>query len=208
MSALRILPDIFWVGAVDWDVRNFHGHTYTTKRGTTYNAYLILDEKIALVDTVYGPFSDELIKNIQEIIPTQTIDYIIANHVEIDHSGALPEVLKVCPKANVLGTEKCREGLYRHYYGNWDFQVVKTGDKLKLGKKTLTFIEAPMVHWPDSMFTYCPQEELLLPNDAFGQHYATNERFDDEVELSALMDEAVKYYANILWPLGSVILED
>jgi flavorubredoxin len=188
-------------------VRNFHGHTYTTKRGTTYNAYLILDEKIALVDTVYGPFSDELIKNIQEIIPTQTIDYIIANHVEIDHSGALPEVLKVCPKANVLGTEKCREGLYRHYYGNWDFQVVKTGDKLKLGKKTLTFIEAPMVHWPDSMFTYCPQEELLLPNDAFGQHYATNERFDDEVELSALMDEAVKYYANILWPLGSVILK-
>ena len=207
MSILKILPDIYWVGAVDWDVRNFHGHTYTTKRGTTYNAYLILDDKITLVDTVYGPFTDELIENIREIIPVEKIDYIIANHVETDHSGALPGILKLCPKVKVLGTEKCKEGLYRHYYSNWDFQVVKTGDKLKLGKKTLTFVEAPMVHWPDSMFTYCPEEQLLLPNDAFGQHYATSERFDDEVDQCALMDEAAKYYGNILWPLGPVILK-
>jgi len=207
MSHLKILPDIYSVGTVDWNVRNFHGHTYTTKRGTTYNAYLIVDEKIALVDTVLGSFSEELIANIREIVPVENIDYVIANHVETDHSGALPAVMKLCPKAKVLGTEKCKEGLYRNYYENWDFQVVKTDDKLKLGKRTLSFIEAPMVHWPDSMFTYCPEEELLMPNDAFGQHYATSERFDDEVDQCALMDEAAKYYANILWPLNSIILK-
>jgi flavorubredoxin len=207
MSALKILPDIYSVGVVDWNVRNFHGHTYTTKRGTTYNAYLIIDEKIALVDTVLVSFSDELISNIKEIIPLEKIDYIIANHVETDHSGALPELMKLCPKAKVIGTEKCKEGLYRNYYGNWEFEVVKTGDKLKLGKRTLTFFEAPMIHWPDSMFTYCAEEELLMPNDAFGQHYATSERFDDEVDQCALMDEAAKYYGNILMPLGQIILK-
>jgi len=207
MPALKILPDIYSVGVIDWDVRTFHGHTYTTKRGTTYNAYLILDDKITLVDTVLGSFADELIENIKQVIPVEKIDYIIANHVEIDHSGALPEILKLCPEAKVFGTEKCKEGLYRNYYGNWDFQIVKTQDKLKLGKKNLTFIEAPMIHWPDSMFTYCPEEELLLPNDAFGQHYATSERFDNEADECALMDEAAKYYANILWPLSTVILK-
>lgn len=207
MAYLKILPDIYSVGVVDWNVRTFHGHTYTTKRGTTYNAYLILDEKIVLVDTVMSSFADELIENIKQIIPVEKIDYVIANHVETDHSGALPEIMKLCPKAKVLGTAKCKEGLYRNYYGNWDFQVVKTGDKLNLGKRSLTFIEAPMIHWPDSMFTYCPEEQLLMPNDAFGQHYATSERFDDEVDQCALWDEAAKYYANILWPLGAVILK-
>jgi len=207
MSVLKILPDIYSVGVVDWNVRVFHGHTYSTNRGSTYNAYLIVDDKVALVDTVYGPFAGELIENIREIIPVEKIDYVIANHVETDHSGALPAIMKLCPKAKVLGTEKCKEGLYKHYYGSWDSQVVKSGDKLKLGKRTLTFLEAPMIHWPDSMFTYCPEEELLLPNDAFGQHYATSERFDDEVDQCALMDEAIKYYANILWPLGSIILK-
>ncbi len=207
MANIKILPDIYSVGVVDWNVRTFHGHTYTTKRGTTYNAYLILDDKVTLVDTVLGSFSAELIEDIREVIPVEKIDYVIANHVETDHSGALPDIMKLCPKAKVFGTEKCKDGLYRHYYGNWDFQVVKTGDKLKLGRRTLTFIEAPMIHWPDSMFTYCPEEQLLLPNDAFGQHYATSERFDDEVDQCALMDEAAKYYGNILWPLGFVILK-
>ncbi len=207
MSIIKLLPDIYSVGVVDWDVRTFHGHTYTTKRGTTYNAYLILDDKVTLVDTVYGPFADELIENIKKIIPPEKIDYIVANHVETDHSGALPAIMKLCPKAKVLGTAKCKEGLFRHYYGNWDFQIVKTGEKLKLGRRTLTFVEAPMVHWPDSMFTYCPEDQLLLPNDAFGQHYATSERFDDEANECELMDEAAKYYGNILWPLGSVILK-
>ena len=205
MSVLKILPDIYSVGVIDWNMRSFHGHTYTTKRGSTYNAYLIMDEKIALVDTVLGIFSPELIANIKKITPLENIDYIIANHVETDHSGALPEIMKLCPKAKIIGTAKCKEGLYKNYYGNWDFQAVKTGDTLKLGKRTLTFIEAPMIHWPDSMFTYCGQDALLMPNDAFGQHLATSERFADEVDSCVLWDEAAKYYANILWPLGSVI---
>jgi len=207
MAVLEILPGIYSVGVVDWNVRNFHGHTYTTKRGTTYNAYLIIDEKVTLVDTVYGPFAAELMENIRQVIPVEKIDYIIANHVETDHSGALPEIMKLVPKAKIFGTKNCKEGLYRYYYGDWDFGIVKTGDKLKLGKRSLTFIEAPMVHWPDSMFTYCPEEELLMPNDAFGQHLATNERFADQVDQCALWDEAAKYYSNILWPLGTVILK-
>ncbi len=207
MPSVRILPDIYWVGVVDWNIRTFHGHTYSTQRGTTYNAYLIIDDKIALVDTVAAPFADELIENIKQIIAPEKIDYIIANHVETDHSGALPKLIKLCPKAKVLGTQKCKEGLYKHYYGKWDFQVVKTQDKLQLGKRSLSFIEAPMIHWPDSMFTYCPEEQLLLPNDAFGQHLASSERFDDQVDQAVLMDEAVKYYANILWPLSPLILK-
>jgi flavorubredoxin len=207
MSITKLLPDIYSVGVIDWNVRTFHGHTYTTKRGTTYNAYLIIDDKIALVDTVLGSFADELIENIRQVIPPEKIDYVIANHVETDHSGALPALMKLCSKAKVLGTAKCKEGLYKNYYENWDFQVVKTGDVLKLGKRTLTFLEAPMIHWPDSMFTYCPQEQLLMPNDAFGQHLATNERFADEVDQCSLWDEAAKYYGNILWPLGAIILK-
>lgn len=207
MSVIKILPDVYSVGAVDWNVRTFHGHTYATKRGTTYNAYLIIDEKITLVDTVYGPFSQELIENIRQVIPIDKIGYIIANHVETDHSGALPEIMKLAPQAKIFGTERCRDGLYRHYYKNWDFQVVKSGDKLKLGKKNLEFLEAAMIHWPDSMFTYCPEEELLMPNDAFAQHLATKERFADEVDQCVLWDEAEKYYANILWPLSPIILK-
>ncbi len=207
MPKTEILPGIYWVGAIDWDVRSFHGHTYTTKRGTTYNAYLIIDEKIALIDTVPGIFKDELIEKIKEIIPPEKIDYIIANHVESDHSGALPAIHKLCPKAKILGSAKCKDGLYKHYYQDWDFQIVKTGDKLKLGKKTLTFLEAPMLHWPDSMFTYVVEDALLMPNDAFGQHLASKERFADEVAQDALMDEATKYYANILWPLSGLVVK-
>ncbi|MBI5144181.1 MAG: flavodoxin domain-containing protein, partial [Candidatus Omnitrophica bacterium] len=207
MRPVEIRKGIYWMGAVDWNMRTFHGHTYTTKRGTTYNAYLIVDDKTALVDTVYGPFADEMVEKIREIIPPEKIDYIIANHVETDHSGVMPRLMKLCPKAKVIGTAKCKDGLYRHYYENWDFQVVKTGDKISLGKRTLNFIEAAMIHWPDSMFTYCPEEGLLMPNDAFGQHYATSERFDDEVDQAVLMDEAAKYYGNILWPLSSIILK-
>lgn len=205
MSRIEIKPDIFWVGAVDWAVRAFHGHTYTTQRGTTYNAYLIKDEKIALVDTVYRPFAREMIEHISEVVDPATIDYVIANHVESDHTGGLPMLMRLCPKAKVVGTQKCRDGLFKHYYENWDFQIVKTGDSIKLGKRTLRFIEAPMIHWPDSMFTYCPEEQLLMPNDAFGQHLASSERFADQVDQCALWEEAKKYYANILWPLGTVI---
>ncbi len=206
MKPCEIKKGVYWVGVVDWNMRSFHGHTFSTRHGTTYNAYLIIDEKITLIDTVYGPFADELIENIRSIVPIEKIDYVVSNHVETDHSGSMPAIMKLIPKAKVYCTKKGREGLYKNYYGDWDFQEVKTGDTLKLGKRTLTFIEAPMIHWPDSMFTYCREEELLMPNDAFGQHMATGERFDDEVDQCVLMDEAKTYYANILTPLGAIIL--
>jgi anaerobic nitric oxide reductase flavorubredoxin len=205
MKPVEIKKGIYSVGVIDWNVRSFHGHTYTTKRGTTYNSYLIVDDKITLVDTVHKSFTDEFIDNIRQIVPVEKIDYVIANHVEPDHSGSMPAIMKLAPKAKVFGTQKCKDGLFRYYYENWDFTVVKTGDKLPLGKRTLSFIEAPMIHWPDSMFTYCAEEALLMPNDAFGQHIATSERFADEIDRCALMEEAAKYYANILWPLSSLI---
>ncbi len=207
MAAVEIKKNVYWVGAVDWNVRHFHGYTYSTRRGTTYNAYLIVDEKIGLVDTVLAPFGEEMIGSIRSIVDPAKIDYVIANHVETDHSGALPQLLKLCPNAKLLGTKRCHEGLVRNYHEpGWPFQEVKTEDTLQLGKKSLSFIEAPMIHWPDSMFTYCPQERLLLPNDAFGQHFATSQRFADQVDHQVLMEEAKKYFANILWPLGDVIL--
>jgi flavorubredoxin len=205
MSAIQIAENIYWVGAVDWSLRSFHGHTYTTRRGSSYNAYLIIDEKVTLIDTVHGPFAPELINNIRQVVDPAKIDYIVANHVETDHSGALPEVLKLCPKAKVFGTARCKDGLYRYYYVDMDFQVVKTGDKLPLGKRTLEFIEAPMIHWPDSMFTYIVEDQILMPNDAFGQHLASSGRFDDQVDQCTLMEEATIYYANILWPLSALI---
>ncbi|MBN1823417.1 MAG: flavodoxin domain-containing protein [Endomicrobiales bacterium] len=205
MSAVKIAENIYWVGAVDWKVRSFHGHTYSTKRGTTYNSYLVVDDKITLVDGVHASFADEMLDNIRRIIDPSKIECIVANHVETDHSGAIPRLLELNPKAKVYGTAKCKEGLHRYYYVPMDFQVVKTGDELKLGQKTLKFIEAPMIHWPDSMFTYVVEDAILMPNDAFGQHFASSERFADEVDQCALWDEAAKYYANILWPLGSII---
>jgi len=206
MHSVKVLENIFWVGAVDWNVRNFHGFTYSTHRGTTYNTYLIVDEKTALIDSVYGPFAEEMIERIKEIIDPSKIDYVVANHVETDHSGAISEMLKLVPHAKVVGTARCKEGLQKHYFGNWDFQVVKTGDEISLGERSLKFIEAPMLHWPDSMFTYIEKDGLLLPNDAFGQHLATSKRFDDEVDEKILMDEAAKYYANILWPFSQLVI--
>ena len=131
---------------------------------------------------------------------------MVANHVETDHSGSISEILKLAPKAKVFGTARCKEGLRKHYFGNWDFQVVKTGDEVNLGERSLRFIEAPMLHWPDSMFTYIEKDALLLPNDAFGQHLATSKRFDDEVDDNILMWEAAKYYANILWPFSPLVI--
>jgi anaerobic nitric oxide reductase flavorubredoxin len=208
MAAIEIKKDIYWVGAVDWNLRHFHGHTYSTQRGTTYNAYLIRDEKTVLIDTVLASFGPGMIESIRSVVDPAKIDYVIANHVETDHSGALPQILKLCPKAKLLCTQRCREGLVRNYHGqSWQFQEVKTGDEISLGRRRLSFIEAPMIHWPDSMFSYCPEEKLLLPNDAFGQHFASAFRFSDQVDYHDLMDEAKKYYANILWPLAKIILK-
>jgi len=211
MAKIELTKGVYWVGVVDWNLRDFHG--YTTPRGGTYNAYLIVDEKIALVDTVKHAFAGEMIERIKEIIDPSKIDYIVSNHVEMDHSGSLPEITKIAVNAQVIATEKGKEGLFRHYRTNWNFRTVKTGDELKLGKKTLFFITAPMLHWPDSMFTYLKEDKILLSNDGFGQHLASSFRFDENVcslvgyDCDTVMDEAAKYYSNILMPFAGIILK-
>jgi flavorubredoxin len=203
LNKVEIKPDIYWVGGIDWGIRNFHG--YSTNRGTTYNAYLIVDRKITLVDTVKHYLFDEMLPMIKEIIDPSKIDYIISNHVEMDHSGSLDKILEFCPKATILTSTRGEKGLRRHYKKDWNFKVVKSGDTLNIGKRTLHFVEIPMVHWPDSMVTYSSSDKLLLPNDAFGQHIASSERFDDEIDWGILKEEAAKYYANIVMPYGSQV---
>ncbi|MEM2995672.1 MAG: flavodoxin domain-containing protein [Candidatus Bathyarchaeia archaeon] len=203
MVKVELANDVFWVGAVDWNIRDFHG--YTTKRGTTYNAYLIRDEQNVLVDTVKYTFADELSKNVSEIVNSESLDYIVINHVEMDHSSALPHIIEHAKNAKILSSQKGKEGLVKYYGENLPVETVKTGDKLRIGKRTLMFIEAPMLHWPDSMFTYVMEDGILMPNDAFGQHLATSQRFDDQIEESVLMEEASKYYANILMPFAPLI---
>lgn len=201
MNAIKIKEDIYWVGAVDWSVRNFHG--YTTNRGATYNAYLILDEKITLIDTVKEPFKEELIERISSIIDPEKIDYVVSNHVEMDHSGAIPRIMEVCKNAVIVTSAPSGlKGLTAHYGNSYSYQAVKAGESISLGKRTLSFVPTPMLHWPDNMVTYCPEEKLLFSNDAFGQHYSSSQRFDDECPLSVVMDEAKKYYANIIMLYG------
>ena len=204
MNPVELKNRIYWVGAVDYDVRDFHG--YVTPQGTSYNAYLIHDEKTALVDTVKKGFGEELLARVRGTLDPSRLDYLVVNHVEMDHSGAVPEVLEAAPRAVIVCTQKGREGLERHYgIAGRTFKIVKTGDTLSLGKRTLQFIAAPMIHWPDSMFTYVAEDKVLLPNDGFGQHLARPQRFADEVGEDLCMEEAAKYYANILMPLGGVI---
>jgi flavorubredoxin len=204
MGRVELKKGIYWVGAIDWNVRDFHG--YSTSFGTTYNAYLILDEKNVLVDTVKAPFYLEMLGRISEIIDPSRIDVIISNHVEMDHSGSLSQIVDRIGKPMVFATERGVKGLEKHYQKKMNFKTVKTGETLSLGHRTLTFVEAPMLHWPDSMFTYINEDHLLLPNDAFGQHLASSQRFNDEIE-DEVMRHAAKYFANILWPLAPLILK-
>lgn len=200
MNAIQIKDGIYWVGALDWHLRNFHG--YTTNRGATYNAYLIIDEKVALIDTVKAPFSRELLERIRSIIDPSRIDYIISNHVEMDHSGALPALMEACPNATVVTSAPSGvKGLTAHY-GPHNYMAVKNNDTLSLGKRSLSFVTTPMLHWPDNMVTWCPEEKILFSNDAFGQHYCTNTRFDDDSDFCETMQEAKKYYANIIMCYG------
>ena len=201
----QITKDVFSVGVIDWNMRNFHGNTFITKNGVTYNSYLINDNEPALIDVVHKGFEDEFIKNILEIISPEKIKHVILNHLEPDHSGAIEYMAKVLKNAKFYGTAKLKEGLLKYYDLNIEINVVKTGDKINLGSNTLTFVEVPMVHWPDSMITYCPEKKVLFSNDAFGQHIATNKTFTDEIEQDILWQEVAKYYANILWPLGTMI---
>jgi flavorubredoxin len=203
MAKVEIKPDIFWVGGIDWDLRDFHG--YITQRGSSYNAYLILDEKVTLVDTVKHYKFEEMLSRIKEIIEPSKIDHIVSNHVEMDHSGSLPMMLEHATNADVITSTQGEKGLKRHFKKDWPLKAVKSGEELSIGKRTLKFFHMPMVHWPDSMATYIPEEKLLLPNDAFGQHIACQERFDDELGWDILREEAAKYYANIVLPYGDQV---
>jgi len=203
MDKVEIKPGIYWVGGIDWDLRNFHG--YITQRGSTYNAYLIIDEKVVLVDTVKHYLFDEMLSRIKEIVDPTKIDYIVSNHVEMDHSGSLPMMKKVAPSAKVITSVQGEKGLKRHFKKDWDFHVAKSGETLNIGKRNLTFVHTPMVHWPDNMVTYCPEEKILFSNDAFGQHIASAQRFDDEIDWGIIKEEAAKYYANIVLPYGDQV---
>ena len=196
--------NIDWVGCVDWTVRDFHG--YNTDRGATYNAYLVRDEKTALIDTVRAPFAEQLLRHVSALTDLSKIDYVICNHAEPDHSGAISRVMEALPNATLVCDKKCEEALSKHHdISGWEVQIVATGDTISLGKRTLEFIETPMVHWPESMFTYVPEEKLLFSMDAFGQHYASSLRFDDEVPLCTVMEEAKTYYANIIMPFAKLV---
>lgn len=203
MSTLEIKPKIYWVGAVDWDLRYFHG--YLTPRGSSYNAYLIVDEKITLVDTVKNHLFEEMLHRIKDIIDPAHIDYLVVNHVEPDHSGSVPDLMKVAPQAKIVTSPNGKKGLQRYYKMDWDYLLVNSGDDLNIGSHTLKFVHTPMVHWPDSMVTYIPEEKLLLPNDAFGQHIASAQRFDDQLSWPILHEAAASYYANIVYPFGEQV---
>jgi flavorubredoxin len=197
MLPVEVKPKVYWVGAVDWNIRDFHG--YSTYKGSTYNAYLVVDEKIVLFDTVKRPFFETMLENIRKIVDPSKIDYLVVNHVEMDHSGSIPETIAAVGPEKVFCSLMGKKALAEHFHQDgWPLQVVRSGDTLRLGTKTVHFLETRMLHWPDSMFSYLAEDRLLISSDAFGQHWATSERFDDQVERSELMHHAAKYYANIL----------
>lgn len=204
MDVCEIKKDIYWVGAVDWNIRDFHG--YATQKGSTYNAYLVKDEKVTLFDTVKKEFKGDLLHHLSQVIDPQQIDYIVVNHVEMDHSGCLPEMIDLIKPEKVFCSPMGHKALLDHFHReDWPYEVVKTGDTISLGKRTVQFIETKMLHWPDSMFSYIPEEKLLISSDAFGQHWATSERFDDQVENGELMAHAAMYYANILLIFSPIV---
>jgi anaerobic nitric oxide reductase flavorubredoxin len=205
--AKKITDKVTWVGKIDWELKEFHGNEYSTNKGSSYNSYLIRDKKTVLIDTVWQPYDKEFVSRLKQEIDLKEIDYIIANHGEIDHSGALPELLREIPNTPVYCTAKGAQILKAHYHEDWNFVTVKTGDTLEIGENKLIFVEAPMLHWPDSMFTYMTGENILFSNDAFGQHFATESLYNDLVDNSELYAEAIKYYANILTPFSALVIK-
>ncbi|NLJ77349.1 MAG: anaerobic nitric oxide reductase flavorubredoxin [Peptococcaceae bacterium] len=202
----QVKNNVYWVGKVDWELRKFHGEEYSTHRGSTYNSYLIQEEKTVLIDTVWSPFAQEFVDNLAGEIDLQKIDFVIANHGEVDHSGALPALMKRIPDKPIYCTANAVKSLRGQYHQDWDFKVVRTGDKIDIGNgKELVFVEMPMLHWPDSMATYLSGDNILFSNDAFGQHLATEKLFNDQVDQCELYEEAIKYYANILTPFSGLL---
>lgn len=203
MNPVEIIKDIYWVGGIDWDLRNFHG--YLTQRGSTYNAYLIVDEKVTLIDTVKHYLFDEMIERISKIVDPSRIDTIVSNHVEMDHSGGLPMIMEIAKNATIVTSPQGEKGLRAHYGKDWNLTVVNSGDTVNIGRRDLAFLLTPMVHWPDNMVCYSGEDRILFSNDAFGQHMATAERFDDEYQLEIIIEQAKKYYANIVLPYSAQV---
>lgn len=202
----ELKPGINWVGYVDWSVRDFH--SFDTHHGATYNSFLVQDEKVALIDAVKGPYAAQLLGNIRELVPLDKVDYVICNHAEPDHSGGMPAVMKELPNATLLCNAKCRDALAGYFdISQWRIKIVNPDESLSLGQRSLHFLDTPMVHWPESMMTYCPQDKLLFSMDAFGQHLASSVRFDDQWNLYDVMVEAKSYYANIVAPYGRQVLK-
>ncbi len=204
-NAVKMTDDIWWVGAIDWNIREFHG--YVTRRGSTYNAYLIMADKPTLIDTVKAPFREEMMARIASVIDPGKIAYIVSNHSEMDHSGCLAEVIKAVNPERVFASAVGAKSLKEILTIDREITAVRDGETLNLGNRTLTFMETRMLHWPDSMFTYLNEELVLFSQDAFGMHYASLERFDDEVDPAILAYEAATYYANILLPYSPLVLK-
>ncbi len=204
-DAIKLSDNVYWVGAIDWGIRDFHG--YSTNRGTTYNAYLVKGGKNLLVDTVKAPFFDEMMSRIASVMNPSEIDYIISNHSEMDHSGSLPQAVEAMRPEKIFCSKNGAEALRAHFNPAFDLTIVKTGDKLELGAKTISFVETRMLHWPDSMFSYLHEDKILFSQDAFAMHLATSKLFDDEIADDILEAEAAKYYANILMPYSDLIIK-
>jgi flavorubredoxin len=202
-KAIRITDKVYWVGAIDWNIRNFHG--YATHRGTTYNSYLILADKITLMDAVKAPYKDEMLSRISSIIDPSKIDIVISNHSEMDHSGCLFDIIHQVKPEKVYVSAMGEKALKNHFHIADTLTVVKNGDIVSLGNMNVTFLETKMLHWPDSMFSYIAEEKMLISQDAFGMHLASFERFDHQIDESILKYEAAKYYANIILPYSTFV---
>lgn len=203
--SFKLSESITYVGKIDWELRKFHGEEYSTHRGSSYNSYLVRDEKTVLIDTVWQPFGQEFVAKLKQEIDLKEIDYIIMNHSEPDHSGALPFLMEEIPDTPIYCTANGRKVIQGHYHKNWNFVEVKTGDRLQLGKREIIFIEARMLHWPDTMFSYLTGDNILFSNDGFGQHYASEHMYNDLVDKAELHYEALKYYGNILAPFSKLV---
>lgn len=202
---MKIKDNIYWVGIKDWEIKRFHGEEYSTHRGSTYNSYLVRDKKTALVDTVWTPFHEGFVEDLEKEIGLKNISLVVVNHTEQDHAGSLAYLMERIPDTPIYCTKNGAMMIKKHFHKDWNFNVVKTGDSVDLGENRLVFVEMPMLHWPDSMATYVAGANVLLSNDAFGQHYASPYLFNDLVDQGELFQEAIKYYANILTPFSRLV---
>lgn len=201
----RVTDKVTWVGKIDWELKKFHGDELSTMEGSSYNSYLIRDKKTVLIDTVWGPYDTEFVNRLKEEIDLKKIDYIVMNHNESDHSGTLPALMREIPNTPIYCTKKGESILRGLYHQDWNYVNVKTGDELEIGDSKLVFVEASMLHWPDTMMTYMTGDNILFSNDVFGQHYASEMLYDDMDDISKLLHEAEKYYTNIITPFSTFV---